>query len=123
MNLMETNKQNMQRTTVRRASEHLVQCAVEEPKSVLRCGLTKMLLRVKTLVNSLSSSWEFVTSDYDISFGVYHIKEDEKRVEVVRHIDHHTGSAPSFLLKSMHVFELKLQLCELTQSRLLSVIE
>ena len=44
MNLMETNKENMQRTTVRRASEHLVNCAVEEPKSVLRCGLTKMLL-------------------------------------------------------------------------------
>ena len=38
MNLMETSKENMQKTTVRRASEHLVQCDVKESRSVLRYG-------------------------------------------------------------------------------------
>ena len=36
MNHMETSKENMQKTTVGRASEHLVQCDVKEPRSVLR---------------------------------------------------------------------------------------
>ena len=27
-----------------------------------------------------------MTSDYDIGFGVHHVKEDGERVEVVRHI-------------------------------------
>ena len=88
MNHMATSKENMRRTTVRKASELLVQCDVREPRSVLRYvkEWAHQTATQSQLINSLSSSWEFVTSDYDIGFGVYHVKENGEKVEVVSHV-------------------------------------
>ena len=53
----------MERVLIGRGSSHKVFCEAIEVESML--------------------IWEFVTSDYDISFGVSLLTEDGKKIEVV----------------------------------------
>jgi hypothetical protein len=63
-NLMESNKEEMERVVVGRGSSHLISHHVDTPGSVLR--------------------WDFMSTDHDISYGWYLKSEDGKKdVEVV----------------------------------------
>ena len=57
-NLTETSREEMERVVIGRGSTHKVTLEVDKSGSVIQ--------------------WEFVTSEYDIAFGIYHqVKEDK----------------------------------------------
>ena len=57
-NLTETSREEMERVVIGRGSAHKVTLEVDKSGSIIQ--------------------WEFVTSGYDIAFGIYHqIKEDK----------------------------------------------
>ena len=57
-NLTETDRDSMERVIVGRGSSHKVTLEVDKTSSVIQ--------------------WEFVSSEYDIAFGVYHKREEGK---------------------------------------------
>lgn len=66
-NLTETDRSSMERVVVGRGSAHKVRLDVDKSSSVIQ--------------------WEFISSQYDIGFGVYHKREEENgkrnKVELV----------------------------------------
>ena len=57
-NLTETSKEDMERVVVGRGSAHKVTLEVDKSGSVIQ--------------------WEFVSTEYDIAFGIYHQIKQEK---------------------------------------------
>ena len=57
-NLTETSKQDMERAVVGRGSAHKVTLEVDKSGSIIQ--------------------WEFVSTEYDIAFGIYHQIKQEK---------------------------------------------
>ncbi len=57
------SRDEMERVVIGRGSSHKVVCEITEAESIL--------------------AWEFVSSDYDVGFGVTLLTEDGKRLEVV----------------------------------------
>ena len=86
-NLMESNKEEMERVVVGRGSSHLISHHVDTPGSILR------YIHSNVFVNSTSHAayfyystnrWDFMSTDHDISYGWYLKSEDGKKdVEVV----------------------------------------
>ena len=82
-NLTETSRDEMERVIVRRGSKHKIQCQVEEHRSLLRYVWCFISYSSERYCSVQPYRWEFVTSDHDISFGVYHKPTGSNKEEVV----------------------------------------
>ena len=82
----------MERIVVSRGAKHKIDCQVDEARSVLRyvpfaneVHLLGLLPKSYRCFPSLSIRWEFVSTNYDIAFGLYYRGDRKQKQELVNY--------------------------------------
>ena len=84
--LMEARKNEMERVEIGRACSHRVSKHVETPQTKLMYLFTYILsltCKLMYILFHIPSRWEFMSTDYDIWYRLYHKTEDGKKKDVV----------------------------------------